>query len=412
MWTTTRYYLRVGCIKMSYAIGKLKHGISDWTRADVFNFVSLAKARRYLDQDSLNKPISESYFHYAILEAAIRQDHTLPYDDALRKLEPLAPENQDAIVWERLRRVYRYLVSEEAKPHPTWKEVIAQRTENEWLEAILSAIHPDAKPVLSSAHPPTIANLKTLPFTRCKLRGVYGKIRSPLREKYSSSECNIYIGSATGKHGLYARFKSHIRNDFDAKAILWDQVAELEQPSISPYYFTLLTLPEHVPELEQRLVCLIAEAILMVYLGAHSGSTRTGHPIYRYAAWPAGELPYTGSSGMNPLWNSYSTVDLHEGIKGRAARGLRMVRNWPGGPDNKHLGWTWDGAQWIWPVVHNIPVTSNPFEMPLSTSEDMRGHNSRALSKQKRRDMRQEWLDEAANKRLQRLILEEEPEDS
>lgn len=129
----------------------------------------------------------------------------LTFNDSVSDVSNFAasPLSDYLIFEDRLNKITRDVL--QTKMTPAWVRYMAARTEDEWIYAIRAATPPAVKNALDNKDPPSIEDLKSLPWVITFHFGVYGRA---IWSK-DAKDCHIYVGSATGRYDLEGRKMRH-----------------------------------------------------------------------------------------------------------------------------------------------------------------------------------------------------------
>jgi len=377
--TTAPSKPRVRGTRQEYDPSDLVHDILEdiyqgklgWTGDEIY-FLAHYMAYGYPTQEisllKMRKPLAEVENYETLVNIiADAQDALLPSDEgcylSAPLVKPTVPDHEiNAVVRQRLALVLHRLA--QSSPHPDWAEVLQSLAPEEWVSFIMAGLPRRVRHVLALPQPPTIADLKSLPWEVGGSRntGVYlWIIRKDLRQsEYLASHGNrllslnfdVIVGSAFSPRGLPYRALGH-RLGYQTRGV--ELMRRIGMQRVG-YFATLFRRPP-IPEYDSSIkyLCYVAEAVLMVYLGATQ--RRVGrnepvvHPISYASPWPPGAFRYKGSSGANPLW-------YREQPENSLGKGM----SWPSWPDGSDWDW-WremnDGVPPDWRSGRKVPADSD-----------------------------------------------------
>ena len=88
--------------------------------------------------------------------------------------------------------------------------MLCQRSIKAWAANVLEYPLDPVKTTPSARSAPTLATLKSIPWSRTKLMGVYGIVISPIGSLFHEMDCRLYVRAAGSDNGdLGARFTRH-----------------------------------------------------------------------------------------------------------------------------------------------------------------------------------------------------------
>jgi hypothetical protein len=186
-----------------------------------------------------------------------------------------------------------------------WKDIIRSRTKDEWLSRITTHTPADVKLMLASQHPPTPAQLKSLPWSNTADGGVFAWCTERNRRRNSSERTlYVYIGSASKFHGGLNFRKNHMLSRLD---IPHDEglKAKIKDLGLNPEgeFKRLFTVPfengSDVDVMDKRALVVLARSVLMIWLGAVNGRLKARSQ--GLVPWGLEKIEYIGLAEDMPL---------------------------------------------------------------------------------------------------------------
>ena len=211
---------------------------------------------------------------------------------------------------------------------PEWEDIIPPLRSDVWFSRISSHIPVGIKRILISPHPPTPAELKSLPWSNTTDAGVFtwwaeasGKQESGERTAY------VYVGSASNYPGGLIFRKRYM---LSRSAEPHDEAlkCKIKDLGLSPkgQFGTLFTVPfknsfgGHV--LDVRALSILTRLLLMIWLGAVSGELKS--KTKALIPWELGKIQYIGLATDNPLLTDINKSDKPKRSgKGRVKRRVK-----------------------------------------------------------------------------------------
>ncbi|KAL2406428.1 hypothetical protein ABEF93_006428 [Exophiala dermatitidis] len=202
----------------------------------------------------------------------------------------------------RLFEIWKGLL--ESDMTPTWREALAEKSAERWLNHISEGIPKDVKKVLGGVQPPTYDELERLSPVDSTDAGVYARLVTSRYPVQTASDRYLYVGSASKEgSGLTGRVSQHIKKNPRRRLDRNIRTLDLKAPGS---FVTLMTKTMKSAEdghiLDVRRTVVLAEAILTIWLGALQSPCLH---LQKLCPWDPQALDYTAWSSHNPL-----TVDI------------------------------------------------------------------------------------------------------
>ena len=123
-------------------------------------------------------------------------------------------ETERSIFQSRLLAIWQRLMT--LPMSQKWGETISSTSTQTWLSKIASHTPAQVYSMLASHRPPSIAQLRSLPWSDTTASGVFAWVLKPrTRSAHSNKECYVYIGSASKhRYGLKGRRSELLSKNF------------------------------------------------------------------------------------------------------------------------------------------------------------------------------------------------------
>lgn len=209
------------------------------------------------------------------------------------------PSEDKDLFDERLAEILHGVL--ESQVSPAWSRHIMHRNESEWLAALQATIPDQVKQLLGQEDMPSMAGLHDIAWTPTDYFGVYGRLITEL----GTEESYVYVGSASGRHGLEGRKRQHVSTNIARREPGFHHSLMVESGRLRERRFVTLalipanwSLMEAEELFELRVLAYIAEAVMGVFFGAFHSQKR-GSDLR--AISPFGDFPWEGACSHSPL---------------------------------------------------------------------------------------------------------------
>lgn len=223
---------------------------------------------------------------------------------------PLSPEEEENFK-SRLSKIWEGMKTPSVTPK--WKDIISNKSTDLWLSQIAEHIPTNVKLILASPHPPTPAQLKSLPWSNTTDGGVFAWCSEANGKQDSTKKTfYVYIGSASkGDGGLNFR-KSHMLSpsatphDEGLKRKIKDlglnAEGEFKTLSIVPFENGFDGKVTDV-----RALAILTRWALTIWLGAVDEGLKP--KVKELVPWDLENIEYFGLVGDNPLETDFNGSD-------------------------------------------------------------------------------------------------------
>ncbi|KAF4631730.1 hypothetical protein G7Y89_g6401 [Cudoniella acicularis] len=224
----------------------------------------------------------------------------------------LSPEEEE-IFKSRLSKIWEGMMTFPMTVE--WKDIISRWTKDEWLSRITEHIPTNVKLILVSPHPPTPAQLKSLPWLNTSDGGVLAWYTEASGMQDSTDKTiYVYIGSASDCHGGLNARKARMLSPFARPhdEALKRKIKDLGLNSEGEFRFkTLFTVPFENgfggDVMDVRALVILARWALMIWLGAVDDGLK---PLIKdLFPWGIENVEYIGLAGDNPLAINFNGSD-------------------------------------------------------------------------------------------------------
>jgi hypothetical protein len=236
-----------------------------------------------------------------------RLEPELPIKAVQPEVQDVRPQSlslkEEEIFESRLSKIWEGMMTFEMTKE--WKRIISELPAEKWLSRITEHTPADVKSMLVSPHPPTPAQIKSLPWSDTTDAGVLAWCSEPNGKlKSTGKTLHVYIGSASSRYGGMRFRKSHMLS----KSITpHDETLKLKTKdrdlNSEAEYKRLLIVPFKNDfgggVMDVRVLVVLARLVLIIWLGAVD--ERRKPKIKDLVPWRLENIEYLGLAKDNPL---------------------------------------------------------------------------------------------------------------